>query len=52
MAALREPGRPRLAQVLRAHSENTAREVLSVVAQTLAEAGATGAIGATLKKSA
>lgn len=55
MAALREPGRPRLAQVLRAHSENTAKEVLSVVAQTLAEAGATGASGASgaaLKKSA
>ena len=39
MAALREPGRPRLAQVLRLHSENTAKEVLSVVASSLAEAG-------------
>ncbi|CAJ0802029.1 hypothetical protein LMG18090_04228 [Ralstonia mannitolilytica] len=37
MEALREPGRPRLAQVLRWHSENTAKEVLSVVARSLAE---------------
>ncbi|TXI86016.1 MULTISPECIES: GntR family transcriptional regulator [unclassified Cupriavidus] len=37
MAALREPGRPRLAGILRDHSENTAREVLRVVEQTLAE---------------
>ncbi|MGM3277192.1 FCD domain-containing protein, partial [Ralstonia sp. 24A2] len=37
MAALREPGRPRLAQVLREHSENTAKEVLSVVARSLSE---------------
>jgi len=37
MAALREPGRPRLAQVLRSHSENTAREVLSVVERSLSE---------------
>ncbi|MGO4308044.1 MULTISPECIES: GntR family transcriptional regulator [unclassified Cupriavidus] len=37
MAALREPGRPRLAQVLRWHSENTAREVLAVVARSLSE---------------
>ena len=37
MAALREPGRPRLASILRDHSENTAREVLRVVEQTLAE---------------
>ncbi len=35
IAALREPGRPRLAEVLRAHSENTAREVLSVVAEAI-----------------
>ncbi|MDF6748798.1 FCD domain-containing protein, partial [Escherichia coli] len=41
MAALREPGRPRLAQVLRHHSENTAKEVLSVVANSLAEASRT-----------
>ena len=39
MAALREPGRPRLASILRAHSENTAREVLRVVEQSLAEPG-------------
>jgi len=39
MAALREPGRPRLAAILRDHSENTAREVLRVVEQTLAEPG-------------
>ncbi len=38
MAALREPGRPRLAQVLRRHSENTATEVLTVVARSLAGA--------------
>ncbi|MDE2204091.1 MAG: GntR family transcriptional regulator [Burkholderiaceae bacterium] len=38
MQALREPGRPRLAQVLRQHSENTAQEVLSVVARSLSEA--------------
>ncbi|KWR88119.1 GntR family transcriptional regulator [Cupriavidus sp. IDO] len=37
MAALREPGRPRLAQVMRWHSENTAKEVLSVVERSLAE---------------
>ncbi len=37
MAALREPGRLRLAQVLRQHSENTAKEVLTVVARTLSE---------------
>lgn len=37
MSALREPGRPRLAQVLRGHSENTAKEVLTVVARTLSE---------------
>jgi len=37
MAALREPGRPRLAQVLRRHSENTAKEVLCVVERTLSE---------------
>ncbi|AOY92114.1 GntR family transcriptional regulator [Cupriavidus sp. USMAA2-4] len=37
MAALREPGRPRLAAVLRHHSENTAREVLSVVERSLSE---------------
>ena len=37
MAALREPGRPRLAQVLREHSENTAKEVLSVVARSLSD---------------
>jgi DNA-binding GntR family transcriptional regulator len=36
MSALREPGRPRLASALRAHSENTAKEVLSVVARSLA----------------
>lgn len=39
MAALREPGRPRLAAILREHSENTAREVLRVVELTLAESG-------------
>ncbi|WP_354687491.1 GntR family transcriptional regulator [Cupriavidus necator] len=44
MAALREPGRPRLAQVLRQHSENTAKEVLNVVARTLAEAGRDAAL--------
>ncbi len=49
MAALHEPGRPRLAQVLREHSENTAREVLDVVARSLAEAGGRNA---GLKKSA
>ena len=38
MQALREPGRPRLAQVLRQHSENTGKEVLSVVARSLSEA--------------
>jgi len=44
IAALREPGRPRLADVLRRHSENTAKEVLRVVEQTLAEPAAlTGA---------
>jgi len=37
MEALREPGRPRLAEILRDHSENTAREVLRVVEATLAE---------------
>ncbi len=37
MAALREPGRPRLSSILREHSENTAREVLRVVEQSLAE---------------
>ncbi|WP_238266877.1 GntR family transcriptional regulator [Cupriavidus pauculus] len=40
MAALREPGRPRLAGILRDHSENTAREVLRVVEQTLSEPAA------------
>ncbi|MBV8272556.1 MAG: GntR family transcriptional regulator [Cupriavidus sp.] len=40
IAALREPGRPRLAQVLRQHSENTAKEVMRVVEQTLAEPAA------------
>ena len=40
MTALREPGRPRLAGILRDHSENTAREVLRVVEQTLAEPAA------------
>jgi len=40
IAALREPGRPRLPQVLRQHSENTAKEVLRVVEQTLAEPAA------------
>lgn len=43
MAALREPGRPRLAQILREHSENTAREVLRVVELTLAEPAAQAA---------
>ncbi|KAI3590754.1 Transcriptional regulator, GntR family [Cupriavidus sp. U2] len=37
MTALHEPGRPRLAGILREHSENTAREVLRVVELTLAE---------------
>lgn len=37
MAALREAGRPRLPQILREHSENTAKEVLRVLEQTLAE---------------
>ncbi|MCO5399364.1 GntR family transcriptional regulator [Ralstonia sp. 21MJYT02-11] len=37
MQALRESGRPRLAQVLRWHSENTANEVLTVVARSLSE---------------
>ncbi len=40
IAAMRERGRPRLAQILREHSENTAREVLRVVEQTLAEPAA------------
>lgn len=35
MAALREAGRPRLGEVLRAHSENTGAEVLSVVAEAI-----------------
>lgn len=45
MAALHEEGRPRLAKILREHSENTAREVLRVVEQSLKEpaARATGA---------
>ncbi|ABF10757.1 GntR family transcriptional regulator [Cupriavidus metallidurans] len=46
IAALREPGRPRLADVLRRHSENTAKEVLRVVEQTLAEPAARAAGGA------
>ena len=40
MAALREAGRPRLPQILREHSENTAKEVLRVLEQTLAEPAA------------
>nr|WP_191628883.1 GntR family transcriptional regulator [Pandoraea terrae] len=35
MDALREEGRPRLAEVLKLHSENTASEVLSVVAAAI-----------------
>lgn len=35
MRALREDGRPRLGDVLKAHSENTATEVLSVVAEAI-----------------
>jgi len=51
MAALREPGRTRLAQALRHHSENTAREVLSVVERSLAESAgrAASAAGASIK---
>lgn len=37
MTALREAGRPHLARLLRRHSENTAKEVLSVIDQTLGE---------------
>ncbi|MGO4763303.1 GntR family transcriptional regulator [Cupriavidus sp. 2KB_3] len=40
MAALREAGRARLPQILREHSENTAKEVLRVLEQTLAEPAA------------
>lgn len=40
MAALREPARPRLSKILREHSENTAKEVLRVVEDTLAEPAA------------
>ena len=35
MAALREAGRPHLGEVLKAHSENTGTEVLSVVAEAI-----------------
>lgn len=45
MEALREQGRPRLAKILREHSENTAREVLKVVEASLAEPAARASAG-------
>lgn len=42
MSALREVGRPKLAKILRQHSENTAKEVLSVMEESLSESPVDG----------